>query len=361
MPIRHAVWRVGEKPTPLPEVSLGKELLLEKMIVEDLSILSERWLLIGQQVRTMHGGFIDLLALNQDGQIILVELKRNQTPREVVAQALDYASWVQNLAAEEIAGIFSKYTNGGSLTDAFQQRFGLALDEEQLNGSHQVVIVASSLDASTERIVNYLNKMDVAINVIFFQVFQDDEKQYLSRAWLIDPIETEGKATAGTTSTKGEWNGEYYVSFGHDPINARDWDDAVKFGFISGGGGLWYTQTLYQLSPGDRVWVNAPGRGYVGVGRVTGPAVPARDFQVQINGTQKPILEVTSAPYGRNSTGGDEEGEVFVPLEWIQTRPISKAFSEVGFFGNQNTVCRPRTSKWNHTVDRLKHLFGISA
>jgi len=359
MPIRHAVWRVGEKPIPLPEVSLGKELMLEKMIVEDLSILSDRWLLIGRQVRTTHGGFIDLLALNQDGQLILVELKRNQTPREVVAQGLDYASWIQSLAAEDIAGIFSKFTGGGSLTDAFQQRFGLALDEEQLNGSHQIVIVASSLDASTERIVNYLNKMDVAINVIFFQVFQDGDNQYLSRAWLIDPIETEGKATVGATSTKGEWNGEFYVSFGADETESRSWDDAVQYGFISGGGGTWYTQTLNQLSPGDRVWVNVPRKGYVGVGRVTGSAVPAREFQVSVNGTRKPIFEVARANYSKNTADAERE-EVFVPVEWIQTRPISKAFSEVGFFGNQNTVCRPRTSKWNHTVDRLKHLFGIS-
>jgi len=79
----------------LAEVSLGKEALLEQMITEDPTILSDRWLLIGRQVRTTHGGFIDLLALNQDGQLIVIELKRDMTPREVVAQALDYASWAQ--------------------------------------------------------------------------------------------------------------------------------------------------------------------------------------------------------------------------------------------------------------------------
>ncbi|MBI2353658.1 MAG: DUF91 domain-containing protein [Deltaproteobacteria bacterium] len=75
MPIRHAIWKVGTKPEPLAEVSLGKEALLEQMITEDPTILSDRWLLIGRQVRTTHGGFIDLLALNQDGQLIVIELK----------------------------------------------------------------------------------------------------------------------------------------------------------------------------------------------------------------------------------------------------------------------------------------------
>lgn len=355
MPICHAIWKVGTKPEPMTEASLGKEALLEQMIVEDPAILSDRWLLIGRQICTTHGGFIDLLALNQDGQLIVIELKRVQTPREVVAQALDYASWVQNLAADEIAAIYDRFSGGGSLGEAFQKRFGLALDEEELNGSHQVVIVASSLDPSTERIVNYLNGMDVAINVIFFQVFQDGASQYLSRSWLIDPIETESKATSGPVGTKGEWNGEYYVSFGHSAT--RDWNEAVKYGFICGGGGTWYSQTLFLLSPGDRVWVNVPQCGYVGVGRVTGPAVRASEFEVEIDGVKRPFLEIAKAEYHRDSVENEEQSEYFVPVEWIDTKPIAKAISEVGFFGNQNTVCRPRTSKWNHTVERLKHHF----
>lgn len=55
MPIRHAIWKVGTRPEPLVEVSLGKEALLEQMITEDTTILSDRWLLIGRQVRIAHG------------------------------------------------------------------------------------------------------------------------------------------------------------------------------------------------------------------------------------------------------------------------------------------------------------------
>lgn len=358
MSIRHAIWKVGENPVPLPEASLGKEALLEQMIVQEPGILSERWMLIGRQVRTAFGSFIDLLALNQDGQLVVIELKRDLTPREVVAQALDYASWVQDLAPEEIAAIYAKFSQGGALGDAFQQKFGIPLDEEQLNGSHQIVIVASSLDASTERIVTYLSGMDVAINVIFFQVFQDGDRQYLSRAWMIDPIETETKASVSVAGPKGEWNGEYYVSFGHG--QERDWAEARQYGFISAGDGSWYTQTLSLLSPGDRIWVNVPRTGYVGVGLVRGPAVPARDFQVPVDGGQRPFLEVAQADYVRAKADNDGECEYFVPVDWIVTRPLSEAASEVGFFGNQNTVCRPRTTKWDHTVKRLKMLFSVN-
>ena len=226
-----------------------------------------------------------------------------------------------------------------------------------MNGSHQIVIVASSLDASTERIVNYLSEMDVPINVSFFQVFQDGENQYLSRVWLIDPVETEGKAIARTTETRGEWNGEYYVSFGQD--DQRQWDEAVKYGFVSAGGGVWYSQTLRMLSPGDRIWVNIPRHGYVGVGRVIGPAVRAADFRVMVDGTERSIVDVAKAGYLRELADDQEKSEYFVPVHWIVTRPLSEAISEVGFFGNQNTVCRPTASKWVHTVERLKQRFPM--
>lgn len=358
MPINHAIWKVGEQPTSLEEVSLESEALLERMIVANPSILSPQWLLIAQQVRTDHGGIIDLLAVNQDGQLIVIELKRNQTPREVVAQALDYASWVKDLTSDEIAHIFDRFSSGGALGEAFQQKFNQPLDEEQLNGSHQIVVVASSLDHSTERIVNYLNNMDVAINVIFFQAFQDENHQYLSRAWLIDPVETEIRATSAQSGERGEWNGEFYVSFGHS--TERDWAEAVKYGFICAGGGAWYSRTLSQLSPGDRVWVNVPKQGYVGVGNVIGQSVRASEFQVEVEGDSKHILEIAQAGYHRQFAEDEENSEYFVPVEWLEARPLNEAISEVGFFGNQNSACKPRTTKWNHTIERLKKHFQIT-
>jgi len=73
--------------------------MLKDMIVRQPRILSSEWMLIGCQVDTGFGGRIDLLALAPDGSLVLVELKRDRTPREVVAQALDYAAWVEGLAA----------------------------------------------------------------------------------------------------------------------------------------------------------------------------------------------------------------------------------------------------------------------
>src|SRR4051812_4516042 len=137
------------------------------MIIAAPRLLSDEWMLIGRQEDTGFGGRIDLLAIAPDGSLVLIELKRDRTPREVVAQALDYAGWVEKLRAEDVDAIYGRFAPGRSLAQDFRQRFGTDLDEETLNQSHQTVIVAASLDDSTERIVAYLSERGVPINVLY--------------------------------------------------------------------------------------------------------------------------------------------------------------------------------------------------
>lgn len=51
------------------------------------------------------------------------------------------------------------------------RRFGQPLDEDSLDQTHQIIIIAATLDDSSERIVGYLNRHDIPINVICLKVF----------------------------------------------------------------------------------------------------------------------------------------------------------------------------------------------
>jgi len=196
MSIRHAIWKVAAKPEQLSESALSNEQLLESMIVAEPRILSDEWMLIGRQENTGHGGRVDLLAIAPDASLVLIELKRDRTPRDVVAQALDYAGWVEKLKPEEITAMYGRFAPTRNLAEDFLSRFGQPLLEESLNQSHQVIIVASSLDDNTERIVDYLSSHDIPINVLFFQVFAHGSEQLISRAWLLDPTITQVNAAS---------------------------------------------------------------------------------------------------------------------------------------------------------------------
>src|SRR5690606_16570908 len=101
-----------------------------------------------RQVPTAHGGYIDLLALDETAAVHVIELKRDKTPREVTAQTLDYGSWVATLGRAEIHGIFDLYSPGTALEEAFAERFNETLPEE-VNAAQVFTIVAASVDPAT--------------------------------------------------------------------------------------------------------------------------------------------------------------------------------------------------------------------
>jgi hypothetical protein len=116
------------------------------------------------------------------------------------------------------------------------------------------------------------------------------------------------------------------------------------------------------LEPGARVWVNVPGTGYVGVGEVTEGRVPVEEFLVtNDSGKQVPITDLPlKIATATKSTESSERAEYLVRVKWIKTLPVTQAVRERGFFGNQNTVARPKAPKWGHTIERLKVRFGVS-
>src|SRR5581483_4308188 len=128
------------------------------------------------------------------------------------------------------------------------------------------------------RIVEYLAEYAVPVNVLFFRYFEDGDRRYLARTLLLDHEQAAVAPAASTANkTKEPWNGiDWYVSFGEYP-DGRSWVDAMRYGFVSAGGGDWYSRTLRNLPVDARVFACIPGTGYVGVGRVTGPAAPYQE------------------------------------------------------------------------------------
>lgn len=354
MPQEVGLWRIGEKPVRLHAGKMPTERQLEDLIEHDPAILGDTLLLIGRQVPTDYGKFIDLLAVDADGVIHVLELKKDKTPRDVVAQLLDYGSWVRKLTHQHVLDIYSAYTQGEDVAfeAAFEERFNRTPPED-LNTSHRLTIIASELDPATERIVNYLvDPHNVPINAVFFAYFQDDDRQYLARSWLIDQERVADAAGSPRSRTSEPWNGrDWYVSFG-DEEGSRSWEDARKYGFVSAGGGEWYSNTIRKLPVGARVFAYIPKTGYVGVGEVTGEAAPFEQAFLNFGGMEQRLADL---PLEGSYDHADGE-EWVVPVAWQQARPRSQAFKEPGLFANQNSAARLRNK---FTLDALVREFDL--
>jgi hypothetical protein len=207
MPEEVRVWQV-DRTDVLTEVKrsrLNLEARIEKWIIGDVSLLKPELLIIGEQVATSSGNFIDLLCIDSSGNLVIVELKRDKTPREVTAQALDYASWVKELDLEGINTIAKGYLKGQTLAVAFQSKFGGEIPEV-LNEHHAMLVVASEIDDSTERIIRYLSETyGVDINAVRFQFFQaQDGREFLVRTFTVPALEAEENVKRGPSKRAGK-------------------------------------------------------------------------------------------------------------------------------------------------------------
>src|SRR4051794_39467789 len=116
VPVEFGIWRVdGERTTPVTASALANEAKLEAILERDPSILGlDVLLIVGRQVITSFGTRIDLLAMDSEGTLYIIEVKKARTPREVVAQALDYGYWVEELTLDDLATLHANHHDGQS-------------------------------------------------------------------------------------------------------------------------------------------------------------------------------------------------------------------------------------------------------
>lgn len=368
MPIEVGIWKLndgkpGGKPQRVELAALDLESRLEDALVADLALLDPDLLLISRQVITEHGGRIDLLAIDAEGQLVIAELKRDKTPRDIVAQTLDYASWVQNLSRDRISELYERFHDGQSLEAGFEERFGCPLPEE-INLSHRLVIVAASIDPATERIINYLaENFAVPLNAAFFQYFRDGVSEYLARYWLLDPAVVEARnERSRDRRVPLPWNGEdFYVNFGDNTADGegvhRSWEDARRYGFVSAGGAPRFARAMARLPLGKRVFAYIPKHGYVGVGTVIEEARPATEVEVEVGGKRVPLLKapLIAAKMVENAANPETCDHV-VRVKWDHAVPKAEAFWETGLFAKPNAVCKLRSRE---TLEKLAERFPV--
>ncbi len=334
---------------PTVRKALNKESLIEDWVEADPSLLGLDALIIGRQVPTDHGKFIDLMAMDATGSLIIIELKKDRTPREIVAQVLDYASWVRTLSTPEIYKWAETYLKT-RLATAFREKFGEAIPD-QLNASHSMLIVASELDPASRRIVEYLSEEHgVAINTVFFNVFEADGKEWLTTDFLLDQEEVEERSER---KVRAPWSGYYFVNAGLNEY--RTWEAYKRYGFVAAGGGEFYSKRLEQLSIGDKVFVYDKGNGYIGYGLVTTERTPATEFRT----AEGLLLDQQLVGQGLGRHADDPLlAEYVVGVQWQKTVEPSKAKWFKGAFANQNIVCKLRDQA---TVDFLIQEFEVNS
>ncbi|WP_421908582.1 DUF91 domain-containing protein [Methanolacinia petrolearia] len=361
MPIEVGIWNISSENVKKVEYSsIDSEKRLEDILCGDLSILDSDLLLIGRQTRTGFGKKIDMLGIDETGKITIIELKKDKTPREVIAQVLDYASWIKDLSYTDLKEICDEYYNDKGdkeFESLFDEKFGTS-PPEKINQEHDMIIVCSELDNETERILNYLSdNYNVPVNVAFFRFFSDSGSEYLSRSWLIDPKEAEERLSYSKGQKTEPWNGRDFVVNIDVNDGKSSYNDLIKYNFFTAGGGVWYSKTLANLFPGARIFAMIPKKGYLAVGEVLAESVPIKDFHVQCEDKEVPILDLP-LEYEPLKNNLDDPDLCYyaVRVKWLEHLPEEKPFWVKGLMANQNSAFKLRNK---FTLDKLTERFKL--
>jgi hypothetical protein len=195
--------------------SLSEEAHLESWLENSpWAIAQEPLLIIGRQASAHAEGdlrFPDLLALDKDGSLVIIELKKGRTPREVVAQLLEYAAWAKELSTEDLVDLAIKYLGLSSPTD-FQARFLEMFEQEEfpkLNLNLRLFIAAEEIAPSVARSCRFLRTCyGVDVSCIEFRLYRTK-----AGSLLIGSEYIVGKEDPATTASHGHdrWSGELPV------------------------------------------------------------------------------------------------------------------------------------------------------
>ena len=102
----------------------------------------------------------------------------------MIAQTLDYAAWVSTLNADDINTILRSQGRSETIYELLNENYEDG-EEIEINENQKLLIVASNIDAITERVVDYLSSKGLNINAVTFDYYKDDGTEFIARNFLI--------------------------------------------------------------------------------------------------------------------------------------------------------------------------------
>lgn len=198
-------------------IQLEKEAQLEDWLTDSpWAIAEESLLIIGRQTTARTGSEVrypDLIALDQEGNLVVIELKKGRAPREVVAQTLEYASWASELDESGIRAIAENY-HKCALDKQFIEYF--ELDEmPNLGGNLRLFIASEEIHQSVLNTCRFLRtKHLIDISCVNYKVYQDSESHILVDSTILvgnEPIHKNFISSVKNNSvqvTQSNWYGD---------------------------------------------------------------------------------------------------------------------------------------------------------
>ena len=187
------LWSVDESGEVVPLSPLQQmptELAFEELLVRNPEMLEPGLKLVGRQMSTQTG-WLDLLAVDGDGRLVVYELKRGTLAREAVTQVLDYASDLDAMSITEVAEHIAERSGNDGIQgiDEFEQWYADNFGGDDLSRllPPRMVLIGLGVDPVAERMARFISGGPVDMSVVTFHGFMRGGERLLARQLEVEP------------------------------------------------------------------------------------------------------------------------------------------------------------------------------
>ena len=179
---------------------VSKEKEIEEYLEKHIDILDKDIFIIGKQVTTESKGIIDLMGLDEEGNIVIIEIKKGSSERKVVSQILEYAVWAENIQIEEINRI-AKERHLKDFPDLYKKYESTFKNiPEPFNKNQRLYIVAEKIERKIEDVCRYLRTRGMDIKCIELNFHESDGHQLVHTNVIVGDEDTNLELSEGLES-----------------------------------------------------------------------------------------------------------------------------------------------------------------
>lgn len=175
-------------PTQFSTLKLKERYDIEEWIEKTPEILEEELLIIYKELPLPSGIRLDLLAIDKKANLVIIELKRDDSGTNVEWQAIKYTSYCSNFLQEDIFKYYAEYLQSDE--DEAQLKIEEFIDEEidKLNEKQRMILVSKEFHSDVISAVLWLRDYEIDIECIRLKLYLDQDKQLFITPDLIIPL-----------------------------------------------------------------------------------------------------------------------------------------------------------------------------
>lgn len=175
-------------PKTFIELGLLERFDIQEWIAGSPEILGEDLLVVAKEHELPSRIRIDLLAVDRNANLVVIELKRDESGSAVEWQAIKYASYCSNITTEELFAFYAQYLQ--SDTEEAQSRIEEFIDGElsELNQGQRIILVAREFHSDVASAVLWLRDYGVDITCIRLRPYVDLDNGLFVNPDIITPL-----------------------------------------------------------------------------------------------------------------------------------------------------------------------------